>query len=373
MGKSKSNKTKHCNISSFTSSTSTETDSGGSKSSKYHKDEIFFDQQDILIASLCFVITLVAYMKTIHPSLPGGDSGELITAAHEFGVGHPPGYPLFTLLARLSLLAAPPAALRVNTLSALCGALAAAATCLATRRLCASLPVVPQTGGGSDGAPQTRGGCGGAVLAGLMFPLSRLAWSWALCAEVFSLNSLLLAALLATAAVFDCCPRHQLAQTSCVGALLCGLCLSNQHTSVLYILVLVPWVLHTLYTRQVLSVRVCVRVCVWFIAGLLPYVYLPLSCLRHTARWTWGDQSSLGGMMTHLLRQEYGTLDLLKDHTGQGFISGLWAYMIHAWNDLTPIVCCLFAASLIKTIYRLVHRSSGGLEGQPGHPQPAVL
>ena len=48
--------------------------------------------------SFTFVLTLSAYCLTAYPGLPPGDAGELITAAHQLGGAHPPGYPLFTLL-----------------------------------------------------------------------------------------------------------------------------------------------------------------------------------------------------------------------------------------------------------------------------------
>src|SRR5439155_14819792 len=55
-------------------------------------------------------------------------SGELITAVHEPGVVHPPGYPLYTLLGYVvSHLLGGEVAWRVNTLSAFFGALAVGA------------------------------------------------------------------------------------------------------------------------------------------------------------------------------------------------------------------------------------------------------
>ncbi|CAM2116425.1 unnamed protein product [Caretta caretta] len=68
-----------------------------------------------------------AYVATLPPSVPGGDSGELITAAYELGVAHPPGYPLFTLLAKLVIGLFPfgSIAYRVNLFCGLLGAAAA--------------------------------------------------------------------------------------------------------------------------------------------------------------------------------------------------------------------------------------------------------
>src|SRR5437868_4772167 len=38
------------------------------------------------------------YYCTCAPTVTGEDSGEFITAAYHFGVPHPPGYPLWTIL-----------------------------------------------------------------------------------------------------------------------------------------------------------------------------------------------------------------------------------------------------------------------------------
>lgn len=50
---------------------------------------------------------------------------------------------------------------------------------------------------------------------------------------------------------------------------------------------------------------------VCFLAGFLPYIYLPISSYLNTARWSWGDQTTLPGLLTHLLRAEYGTFSLV--------------------------------------------------------------
>src|SRR5205823_4605669 len=68
-------------------------------------------------------IAAFAYGMTLSPSVGAGDSGELILAAHSLGIPHPPGYPVWLLLARLAdLLPWGTVALRVNALSALLAA-----------------------------------------------------------------------------------------------------------------------------------------------------------------------------------------------------------------------------------------------------------
>jgi hypothetical protein len=52
--------------------------------------------QALAEAALAAVV-LGAYVRTVYPSMPGGDSGELVAEACQFGTAHPPGYPLNTL------------------------------------------------------------------------------------------------------------------------------------------------------------------------------------------------------------------------------------------------------------------------------------
>ncbi|KAG7466440.1 hypothetical protein MATL_G00164760 [Megalops atlanticus] len=71
------------------------------------------------------------YLPCVQKAVPGGDSGELITAACELGVAHPPGYPLFTLLSCLAVVLLPlgSPAHSVNLMSGLMGAAASGALC----------------------------------------------------------------------------------------------------------------------------------------------------------------------------------------------------------------------------------------------------
>lgn len=60
-----------------------------------------------------------------------------------------------------------------------------------------------------------------------------------------------------------------------------------------------------------MSALITLGVC--FLVGFLPYIYLPISSFLNKARWSWGDQTSLSGLLTHLLRVEYGTFSLVLE------------------------------------------------------------
>ena len=79
-----------------------------------------------IAGALLTLAWLVVYLATVSPTVSFIDSGELITAVHEPGVVHPPGYPLYTLLGYVvsHVLWWGEVAWRVNALSAFFGALA---------------------------------------------------------------------------------------------------------------------------------------------------------------------------------------------------------------------------------------------------------
>jgi len=140
------------------------------------------------------------------------DSGELIVAARSLGVAHPPGFPLYVLLAHLAtLVPIGSVAVRVNFASALFAALASAVLALsiieamtttgfpisgraARRKLERSKrgkPGAPALL--NDGAPRSSFvlvvSC---LVSGLLLAFSRTLWAYATIAEVYTLNSLLI-------------------------------------------------------------------------------------------------------------------------------------------------------------------------------------
>jgi tetratricopeptide (TPR) repeat protein len=84
-----------------------------------------FQRTDFIAAGIVFFVTLGVYIATLAPNVTLEDSGELITAAAKFGVGHPPGYPLWTMSGFLlsHLLPFGGLAWRINLLCALFGAI----------------------------------------------------------------------------------------------------------------------------------------------------------------------------------------------------------------------------------------------------------
>src|ERR1700682_5062745 len=95
-----------------------------------------FCKLKLLCAALMFAGPLSLYRWTLAPTVTLVDSGELIVAAHSLGVAHPPGFPLYVMLAHLaSLVPIGNVAVRVNFASAIFAALAAAMLTLAVAEM----------------------------------------------------------------------------------------------------------------------------------------------------------------------------------------------------------------------------------------------
>lgn len=146
------------------------------------KPEPIFNRWDWWGAVLVVVAAMGVYAYTAAPGVTLLDSGEFLTAAVHFGVPHPTGYPLWTLLAWLwqNLPLGHPA-WEVALFSGLLGAMAAGLlSALGSSALRWIFPHLP--------APAQH--LPAMVLAGC-FALSESVWSQAVIAEVYTLHALL--------------------------------------------------------------------------------------------------------------------------------------------------------------------------------------
>lgn len=224
------------------------------------------------------------YFATTAPSVTGEDSGELITAAYFFGVPHPPGYPLWTLLCGTWIHLVPfgSVAWRANCFSGICSAVAVS-LCAATLRHIGFRPMI--AGAAAIGAG-----------------LSSAVWSQSVITEVYALN------LLFTSALCLCVWRwHRERTTSWLlwGSLLFGLGMANHHILGFVGLGLVIWAAWNspaLLKQPYLAIQ-CV---LCMLLGLTPYLYL-LWAGNRDVPVNWGETRTLHAVWEHVSRSQYKT------------------------------------------------------------------
>jgi tetratricopeptide (TPR) repeat protein len=239
---------------------------------------------------LAFGVPFAGYLRYLCPTIAAGDSAELVTAAWILGVQHPPGYPLYTLIARVfTLLPLGSVAWRVNLLSALLDALACWLVYRSLLRL--------------TGRPA-------AALAGAWaLGFSRFFWQYSEVAEVFPLNNLLVAALIHLWIAIGQDARkaaHGLRtiRRFWLWSFLFGLALSNHHTAVL----LAPGALLVFARRApaLLTRGATPGVAgALFLLGLTPYLYCPLAAANAPAI-DWDHPVDPASFLRLVSRGDYG-------------------------------------------------------------------
>jgi hypothetical protein len=299
---------------------------------------------------LAGAVPALVYARTVHPGLPAGDSGELITAARVLGVAHPPGYPLYVLLAHAWASLVPPGtvAFRLNLFSLALSVGAVMLLAHAVHRLTRSVAA--------------------ALVAGWALAFAAPFWKLALAAEVFALSSLLAAAILvAFVHLLDHAglgggpaPERPRPWPLLLLVFLTGLIPAHHHTLVLLalpvdltaalLLVLPEARLQPLlpgFRRPYrLRTRDAALLGAVFVAGLSVLVYLPIAAARHPAL-NWGDPEGWRSFLRLLLRMDYGTLHL--DPRAAGLTadrSHALLYVLSVWRDLTPLGTALAVLGL---------------------------
>ena len=227
-------------------------------------------------------IAAFVYGSTLAPSVGAGDSGELILAAQSMGIPHPPGYPLWVLLARVA--AALPwgtVAFRVNALSAVLSACAVGLFYLLAAR------------------------CGlrksGRFAATLIFAGSTLLWDSAVQAEVYSLATVAFLGL--SLAAFAARSRGAAsARSDAIFFFVAGLALLAHQTLLFPALILGIWVLARRFHPRRLVAAVA-----WTAVGFSCVLALPIRSAAHP--WfDWGQNHNLTHLWDNLLRRNYGGL-----------------------------------------------------------------
>ena len=296
--------------------------------------------RDAIIAAALGCCVAVLYLLTAAPGVQYTDSGELAAACTTFGVAHPTGYPLFTLLGHAwSLLPWSSPIAGLNILAALLVASGVALTYLVARVLVARVAPIRDT------RAHDLVAAGTALLVGC----SATVWAQATSIEVYALNFVLLAGTLyATLRSIESDNHHR---WTMLAGLMFGLMLTNHVSSV----TLAPgFVLLWLSGSQPRSARLRAWKHLVFpaVAALALYAILPLRSAQEPPI-NWG--------MVH--RDMHAFLYHVK---GKQF--GVWLYESKAafnanvrlfWNLLTAQLLWVGLLPMLVGVIALVRQSRG--------------
>lgn len=237
----------------------------------------------------------LVYAFTAAHDIVVGDTAELMAAAQTLGVAHAPGYPLLTMLGYVfSQLPVGTEGFRVTLVAVVSGAWAVGWVAATGFQITRSLPA--------------------AVLAGALFALNPLVWTWSVVFEAFPLANALVATLVFALVRW----HHEPSRTEWLvgAAALTGLALANHMTVVL----LGPAILLLLWLHRGTLVQrpgVLVMCGAALMAGLLPYVYVPLAAAADPYINT-GDVRSVGALVRLITRADYGSGQLVAEAANAG-------------------------------------------------------
>lgn len=241
-----------------------------------------------MISLAVFLGFFAFYLAGVSPAVYGGDTGELITAAHTLGVAHAPGYPLFSLAAKAGadLIPFGTIAYRVNVFSA---AVMSGALIVFFRLAVAVL---------SD-----REGRVPALFATLLLGLAPVTVDQSRAAEVFGLNFLLVSAVVLCVWKWSQTPLETRARWLIAGGYLAGLGFGNHHT----VLAVVPFLIWAMAKDR--RPAVVAWTMMFGVLGATSYIYLPLRAGGDPAV-NFGDPETWSRFWAVVTRREFGSLSL---------------------------------------------------------------
>ena len=270
-----------------------------------------------LILFLTYSLTRPPYLSLIH----GTDGGELTVAASTFGVAHPPGYGLYTLVAGFAIHTPPgdDAVQKIQTFSALI----AISVSLLVGAVAASQFTDPRYRRQAF------------TLAALLCGWSRPVWEHALMIEVYLFLALLLAGL-----CWMIHTRQSTAKTFVMGHVF-ALALTHHLTALLWL----PGMLILLWRR--VSVRHTHVLILGFVSGVWPWLYL---CARagQAPQANWGGiERGVDAFSAHITAQDYRVF--LQPFSLDAVLQGILQWIKTVPNQITPFGAVLLIVGIIIT------------------------
>jgi tetratricopeptide (TPR) repeat protein len=338
----------------------------------------------IACAVVVFVLSLALYAWTLAPTVTLIDSGELIVAARSLGVAHPPGFPLYVILAHIAtLIPIGSVAVRVNFASAFFAASAATICALLlveAMTTVVAVPVIKSEKSGPRGKKTKRSNpittwripsrvspitiVVSCLVSGLLLAFSRTLWSYATLAEVYTLNCFLILSIfllmfhwrrksleslvvkkentgqqesgtkpLSTGTAVSArsgipTEQQKIDRWLYAAALLFGIALGVHHVTVgLMLPALAVLVFATADFRFFASKRLLIAAAISICGLFAVYLYLPLAASKSPIM-NWGDPRTLQRLIWHVTGKQYQVFfDALSMDTASSQFAGFLKLM----------------------------------------------
>mmetsp|Transcript_22145 Transcript_22145/g.33237 ORF Transcript_22145/g.33237 Transcript_22145/m.33237 type:complete len:792 (+) Transcript_22145:73-2448(+) len=300
-----------------------------------------------------FVVVFSVYLRTVSPSIAGGDSGELLAEGCQLGTPHPPGYPLYMIITYAvssigNFFGSQSVALYMNITSCLFGAL----TCA----LVTSSVLIVTTKGISyynrqekpsfEDSPYCLCACS-AMTMGFLCAFSPLMWQYSVTSEVFALNNFFVGLIMNLTLKIACYGDKGWIE---LGAFVCGLALTNQMTIILLEIPLIVWVFITCSVSK--DIRVLQRTALFFLIGVVPMYFILVFCaIFYPHAGSWGEITTFEGFLAHLRRKDYGTFTLFSgnDANAEGLVERIlfWAFDFSYQGGFIVFILCMIGCAVI--------------------------
>lgn len=212
----------------------------------------------LLSGPVLAVLVFLVYLRTLAPGVFGFDSAEFSTGAYTLGIVHPPGYPLYLLVAKLfTYLPLGDVAYRLNLMSAVFGAL----TVLLIFTLADSLTYGRHI----------------AWAVSAFFAFTNYFWQMALIAEAYTLHTFFLALNLLLLLKWRSSSDDRFLL---MFSLAYGLSLTNHSSGVLFLPGFALLIITSAH-RGWRNYAKLIPLLGLFLLGLAPYLYLPLRAMAN--------------------------------------------------------------------------------------------
>jgi hypothetical protein len=277
-----------------------------------------FIHSEYLTSLACSLTTFALSLPLLANEPQGSDGAELVQTALRGGVLHPPGFPLQAWLDRLFiLLPMGSPAHRLALLSLLAHSL--------------SVGLVAET------LKKIGMGAGGCALGALAFAFFPSSWSLGVQPEVFGLAHLWIALSFYSLARFQGPNKNLLPLLGVMATAVCGASQSPVTVTSVPALIGAGFICLKPYTKSKSDFSWKGALTVFLTLSLITLFYCSLFLLRGDALWPdWGKLSTLKGLLSHVLRSEFGTFSLTPNNLAHPYSAFelFLSQSLHFWNFL---------------------------------------